>query len=240
MKKTGETDNKNSQGASWQKRPSEIKGYRLCYYITDKKRDYIRVDVNPKGKKVRLYIEVFSQGGCPYFSTIADGKVVLEKNMLTKRSFGFSNVFSERAPIVSTIPDEDVLEFFNGNYGIKATEAKEVARKKLLRETKERYFSKESLPNEYAASDSADEGKKSFIWRLFAGFIDVLIGAALSVSSFFVFGHSFVAFGVCLAFYGVILGGVDFFIKDKPPNVIKLLVFIFMGLASYIYGYYII
>ena len=240
MKKTDETSDKNSQNVLWQKRPSEIKGYKTCYYITDKKRDYIRVDANPRGKKVRLYIEVFRQGGCPYFSAIADGKIIVEKNMLTKRSFGFSNVFSERASIVSTIPDEDVIELFDGNYGIKVTDTREGARRKLLRETKKKYFRKEELSDEYAFSGSVDGERESFFKDLFVGSIDVILGAALSVSFFFIFGHSFTAFGLCSAFYGTLLGAVDFFIKEKVPNVFKLLLFLCAGLASYIYGYYII
>ncbi|MCL2025495.1 MAG: hypothetical protein FWG92_01670, partial [Leptospirales bacterium] len=108
MKKINETvNNKSKEASSWQKRPSEIKGYRTCYYITDKNKDYIRVDVNPRGKKVRLYIEVYKEGGCPYFSAIVDGRIITEKNMLTNRSTGFSNVFSERAHIVSTMPNEN-------------------------------------------------------------------------------------------------------------------------------------
>jgi len=244
MKRADETANKNYRGvSSWQKRPSEIRGYKTCYYLTDKKKDYIRVDVNQSGKKVRLYIEVFKEGGCPYFSSIVDGKVVMEKNMFARRSSGFSNVFSERASIVSTLPDEDAIKLFGGNYGINSPETlqtKEVERKELLKETKKRYFGKEDISEENTLSDTEDGGKKPFFKGFFRGLIEVFLGAALSVSFFFIFGYSFTAFGVCLALYGAVLGGVDFFIRKKAPNVFKLLLFLITGSASYIYGYYII
>ncbi|MCL1910667.1 MAG: hypothetical protein FWG13_00475 [Leptospirales bacterium] len=243
MIKAGETANNNPQSSSWQKRPSEIKGYKVCYYITDRtKKDYIRVDANPKFKKVRLYIEVSKQENCPYFSVIVDGKVITEKNMLNNRSSGFSGVFSERASIVSTLPDEDIIELFGGSYGVKSPEtAKEGEREKRLRETKEKYFVKESQPDATARTYSYDDGEKQpFFKSLFIGLIDVILGAALSVSSFFIFGRSFTALGVCLALYGAILGGIDFFIREKPSNVFKLLLFLLAGFASFIYGYYII
>jgi len=243
MKKTDEiVDKKASNASSWQKRPSEIKGYKVCYYLTDKKKDYIRVDVNPKGKKVRLYIEVFKQGGCPYFSAIADGKIITEKNLLTKRSFGFSNVFSERASLVSTIPDEDVIELFAGNYGIESSgflKTKEDEKKKLLKETKKMYFTRE-VSDEGSLSGMYGDEKGSFLKAILWRSIDIFFGAALSVSFFFIFGYSFTALGACAAFYGIILGAIDLFIRERSPNVFKLLLFLAAGFVSYVYGYYII
>lgn len=244
MKRTGLLAAKRSSSVPlWQKRPSDIRGYKTCYYLTDKKKDYIRVDVNPKDRRVRLYIEVFKQNGCPYFSTVADGKIITEKNMRTMRSPGSSGVFLEKASIVSTIPDLDVVALFEENYGIKSPEflkAREDEKKKLLKETKERYFKKESVFDGDTDFDTDEVRRYPFLKDLLIGTIDVFLGAALSAASFFTFGYSFTALGVCSAFYGIILGAVDFFIMDRAPNVFKLLLFLFAGLISYIYGYYLI
>ena len=52
---------------TWKKRPSEIRGYQRTYYITTEDGDYLRLDYSLKEKRVRLYMEIDSEGGNAYY-----------------------------------------------------------------------------------------------------------------------------------------------------------------------------
>ncbi len=120
----------------WKRRPSEIRGYRQTLYLTDDNNDYIRVDYNLKEKRIRLYIEVFKEGGSPYYSVIRNGRITAEKSILSGRSFGFTDKFVDRAEIFSSIPNREIIALINGNYGIGAEALKK--RKKRADEEKKR------------------------------------------------------------------------------------------------------
>ncbi|MDR3237521.1 MAG: FUSC family protein [Spirochaetia bacterium] len=235
MQKTNKTAEQNS--SSWKKRPSEIRGYQSAYYLTDDKNDYIRIDYNTKVKKIRLYVEIAKEGSCPYFATITEGRVIAEKNMLTKRSFGFSQIFASKAGIISTIPDESMLKLFAGNYGIPAAAVKET-KEKRLRETKEKYFAKKEVS---AAQSyySDDKNTGLSVKGLFKDFFETILGAVLSIGVFYFLDNSFIAMGICAAFFGVIMSIFDLFIRGKS-NPIKSLFFFVTGIILYIYGYYLI
>jgi hypothetical protein len=231
---------------SWKKRPSEIRGYQRAFYITSEEGDYIRVDYNLKEKRVRLYIEIDAEGGNAYYSVITNGKITAERSVSSGRSYGFSEKFRERAYIFSTLPNNAILKLINRNYGIqRATagadkekekeRAKPVTEKeKRLQETKRRYFKREFYDT---------EGEEAGRRRLFKNIglidlVDFMVGLLLSTLVFVYFRYSYVAVGVTAAFFGIIIGFVDIFFRERSPVFAKVLFFLVAGAVSYIYGYF--
>lgn len=203
--------------------------------------DYLRVDYNPKEKRVRLYVEIQDEGGSPYYAVIKDGKVTIERSVMSGRSSGFSEKFRERAHIYSTISNKDVLKIINNNYGISRSQKSvdtghmtDVEHKKRLEETRKRYFVAEKNP--YAGGTvltGTVHGRVRFL-----DFVDFAVGWALALGLFFYFQYNFVVLGVVAALFGLVIGLTDIFIRERQPLVIKILFFICTGIASYVYGYY--
>lgn len=241
MKKAVPDRKKNADPQSpWKRRPSEIRGYQRTLYLTAENDDYVRVDYNLKEKKVRLYVEVSSEGGSPYYSVIKEGKITAERNVLTGRTRGFSGKFIEKAALFSTIPNREVLKLINGQYGIAAalnsrTNQESTDRTKRLKETRRRYFVGEKNPYERSApgAGSASGGLG------FKDLFDFLLGIVLSLGLFFFMGYSFLAMGVTASFYGIAVGIVDLFILERPTSILKVVFFVAAGAISYIYGYFI-
>lgn len=228
---------------SWKKRPSEIRGYQRTYYMNSPDGDYLRIDYNLKEKKVRLYIEVESEGGNAYYAVITNGKITAERSVSTGRSFGFTEKFVERSDLFSTMPNREVLKLVSGNYGIQrggkqsaaAQEPQKTEKEKLIRETKRRYFKKEYLA-EGGAGGEQGAGRVFRRLNIF-DLIDFVLGVLLAGSAFFFFKYSFMAMGATAAFFGIIIGFVDMFFRDRPPVFTKVIFFLLAGIASYIYGY---
>lgn len=233
------------EGLVWKRRISELRGYQSAFYLTNENNDYIRVDFNLKEKRVRLYVEVFKEGGSPYFSIISQGRIMTEKSVLTGRSYGFSDVFAGRAKIFSTIPNKDVIKLIAGNYGIQASASKETIQKlsereKRLEETKKRYFSELRRRERNRVYRLGNEAENYSLRSVISEIFDVITGIILSLGLFYILEYNFVAMGIFAAFYGIGIGVIDFFIREINPNLIKILFFLAAGTASYIYGYYII
>ncbi len=228
---------------SWKKRPSEIRGYQRTYYMNSPDGDYLRIDYNLKEKKVRLYVEVENEGGNAYYAVITNGKITAERSVSTGRSFGFTDKFVDRSDLYITMPNREVIKLIGGNYGIQrggkhaAAEKAEpkTAKEKLLRETKRRYFKKEYL----AAGEAGDEEGFRRVFRHLNLFdiIDLVIGILLAGSAFLFFNYSYLAMGATAAFFGIIIGFVDMFFRDRSPVFTKVIFFLVAGAASYIYGY---
>ncbi len=226
---------------TWKKRPSEIRGYQRTFYITSEEGDYIRIDYNLKDKRVRLYIEVDAEGGNAYYSVITDGKITAERSVSSGRSMGFSEKFRERAPIFSTLPNNQILKLINRNYGIQrgrvvekekpADEAKE----KLIKETKQRYFKPESFPG---GEEGASGSGVLFNNLGLVDLIDFMIGLLLAGSVFLFFRYNYMAMGVTAAFFGIIIGFVDMFLRGRSPVFLKVVFFLISGAALYVYGYF--
>ncbi|OHD62828.1 MAG: hypothetical protein A2176_03030 [Spirochaetes bacterium RBG_13_51_14] len=227
---------------TWKKRPSEIRGYQRTYYITTEDGDYLRLDYSLKEKRVRLYMEIDSEGGNAYYSVITNGKITAERSVSTGRNFGFSDKFRERADIFASIPNREALKLINRNYGIQRgksappeKEKPKTEKEKLIEETKQRYFKREFYPSEGA---DEERGRKLFKRVTLLDLIDFLIGVLISGSVFLFFKYSYMAMGATAAFFGIIIGFVDMFFRDRSPIFAKVVFFLFVGAASYIYGYF--
>ncbi len=233
----------DSPNISWKRRPSEIRGYMRTLYMTAENGDYLRVDYSSKEKRVRLYVEVQNEGGSPYYAVIKDGKITIERSVLSGRSSGFSDKFKERAHLFSTITNKDILRIINNNYGIsqeyKTTvnnPAHDAEHKKQLEETRKRYFVQEKNP--YGTSTALSGSIRGHI-RLI-DFIDFAAGWGLAMATFFYFQYSFTASGIISALFGILIGFVDMFLRERQPLFIKIIFFVVAGAASYVYGYYIL
>ena len=229
---------------TWKKRPSELGGFQHTFYLTDDNKDYLRVDYSIKEKRIRLYVEVFKEGGSPYFSIINKGHIGVEKSILTGRNQGFSDVFSSRASIFSTIPSDDVVKLIAGNYGIRTLQQKSenqlTEREKRLEETKRRYFVEIRSRDNSAYSTGANAGRTSSFSPVISDIFDLLTGIIISLGLFYILEYNFLAMGIFAGFFGLAIGIIDFFIRKARPNLMKILFFFAAGTASYIYGYYVV
>jgi len=226
----------DSDNFSWKKRPSEIRGFQRTYYLTSRDRDYIRIDYNLREKRVRLYTEIDSEGGCPYYSVINKGKITAERSVLSGRAFGCAEKFRERSELFSSVPNKSVLKLINQNYGISLSESlldKNEERKNDLELTRQRYFKTQKNPYKNSGNDDSFTGSIGFI-----DFIDLFAGLILSVGGFYFFQYSYLAMGVVSAFFGLAVGLVDMFIRERSPVFMKMIFFILSGTAFYIYGYF--
>ncbi len=221
---------------TWKRRPSEIRGYHRALYMTTENGDYLRVDYNLKDARVRLYIEVAAEGGSAYYSVISNGRITAEKSVQSGRTFAFAGKFRERADIFSTIPNKEVVRLINKNYGIgRKDEKPKRDRERELEETRRRYFKAED--SEGASGETVTVEEPASRYTL-VDLVDVFVGAALSALLFFLFQYSFIAMGAVAAFYGIIIGLVDMFVRDRSPLISKVVFFVFIGTFAYIYGYF--
>ena len=227
---------------TWKKRPSEIHGYQRAYYMTTDDNDYVRVDFNLREKRVRLYVEIDGEGGNAYYAVISNGKITAERSVSSGRSFGFADKFRERADIFATLPNREVLKLINRNYGIGKAKLKgkpqeqKTEKEKLIEETKRRYFKPEFHGTEEERK-VADDRRLFRKIRLF-DVIDMIVGCAVSAAAFWYFKYSFLALGAVAAFFGIIIGMVDMFFRDRSPLFIKVGLFLMGGTAAYVYGYF--
>jgi hypothetical protein len=232
----GKIKSGESRKIHWKRRPSEIRGYTRTLYLNTDTGDYIRVDYNTKEKKVRLYVEDSEEGGIPYYSVISNGKITAERNAQTGRPHDLSDKFGQRSEIFSTIGNREVLKLINKNYGInqdkKQSERRDNERKMVLERTRQRYFK----PDEYGG---AGGGRRSLLrFRLsLVDVIDIAIGTLLT-ASLYLYEYDFVSSGILAAFYGIIIGTVDIFLRGRDPFFPKVVGFIIAGVGLYVYGYY--
>lgn len=222
---------------NWRRRPSEIRGYNRALYVNTEAGDYIRVDYNLKDKRVRLYIEDVEEGGNPYYAVITDGRVTAERNVTTGRSYNLSEKFRKRAAIFSQIPNTEIINIINKNYGIGERETEErerrIQRQQELEETRRRYF-RENPYVEFGGGITEGEIEKQV--RLIDLF-DVAVGIVLCFGAYY-YWHSFISVGIVSAFFGVLLAVLDIFFRVREPFLMKNVTFVLAGLTAYIYGYY--
>jgi len=224
---------------TWKRRPSEIRGYQRAYYINTDDGDHLRVDYNMREKRVRLYVEIESEGGNAYYSIITNGKITAEKSVSTGRSFGFADKFRARAHLFATIPNREVYRLINLKYGIRkgraADDKQKTDKERLIKETKKKYFKKEFYD---ATGARADDQGRLFRKLTILDLVDFLIGILISCAAFLYFKFSFLAMGVTASFFGIIIGFVDMFFRNRSPMFTKVIFFILGGAISYIYGYF--
>jgi len=222
---------------SWKRRPSEIRGYERTMYITVGNGDYLRVDYNLGEKTVRLYAEVIEDKGASYYSIIKKGRVSIEKNS-SGRSTNVASKLKERADEFSTLPNKDVLELINSNYGIATYYISEKKSHKEQfnierEEVKKRYFKPEgnlSLKSVFYQGI----GLKKFE---FVDLLDIVAGMLISALFFYLNQYSFLSAGASAAIWGIILGILDIFIRERDPFFLKILLFLISGTGMYIYSY---
>lgn len=219
---------------SWKRRPSEIKGYQRALYYNDPNGNYLRVDYNIKSSRIRLYYEDNAAGKIVYSAIIEKGSIISEKNMTSGRSTPLSKVFTPLAALFANIPNKEVITLIGDNYGLATInrELKELEKRKKIERTRKKYFTNDDNEKN-AILGSFDENKKISI----ADIADVIIGLTASVILFFLF-KGFQVPGIFMASFGVTIGLIDIFIREREPIFFKIILFLFSGVGIYIYGYY--
>ncbi|HOP63565.1 MAG TPA: hypothetical protein PK358_03550 [Spirochaetota bacterium] len=226
---------------SWKRRPSEIRGYDRAMYTTLNNGDYIRVDYNLSEDRVRLYVEISDEDNNSYYSIISGGRIVTERNSSGK-SARVGEKLIERATEFSTLPNSEVLKIINRNYGIEAfneveNRKKEQQQKEQRSLVKKRYFKEaEVAVNDYA--DVSEHVKQQRAKVSLIDLIDVLTGIVLAGVFFILYRYSFLALGAVAVFWGIIIGIIDIFLREREPVFSKILFFLLAGSAIYIYDYF--
>ncbi len=220
---------------SWQRRPSEIRGYLTALYMTTEEGDYLRVDYNLKDNRVRVYLEDTEEGGNPYYVVISGGKVTSQRNSTTGRPADVIRKLKMRSNILLTISNKDVLRIVRTSLGLEEAAAepeKESERRERLDQTRKRYFKPEN-----ANDGTGDELGIRPARRILIDTIDIAAGGTLA-SALFLYYHSYIITGLAAALFGILIGLADMFIRGISPSFVKMLIFILAGLAFYVYGYY--
>ncbi len=230
----GEADSGLGVYVSWKRRPSEIKGYQRALYYSDPNGNYLRVDYNIKSGRIRLYYEDNAEGKIVYSAIIEKGSIISEKNMTSGRSTPLARVFNPLAPLFANIPNKEVIALIGDNYGLATInrEIKEKEKRRKIEQTRKKYFKPDSDKGN-ALLGSFDENKKLGIIDV----IDVMLGVVVSVILFFLF-RGYQAPGIFMAFFGIGVGLMDIFVREREPIFVKILLFLVGGVATYIYGYY--
>ena len=217
----------------WKTRRSELEGYNRTYYVNTAEEDYLRADVSKNGDTVRLYAELGADGGVGYVSIIRNGKIAEEKSALSQKSGDFSEKFASKADVFSMMPSSSLIKLIAGNYGISS---KKVLTAKRLEETKAKYFKNKQGDN--SDKEIAEVGSRNKVQFSFIDLIDFGIGIMAALIVFLVFDNSFTILGIVLSMFGITIGAIDMFIRNKEIVISKMLVFILAGMGSYIYGYF--
>ena len=222
----------------WKRRSSEIRGYERAMYASLSNGDYLRVDYNLGEKTVRLYAEVVEDHGASYYSVIKNGHITTEKNSRGKSS-NVAEKLSERSDEFSTLPNKDVLGLINKNYGILSNNIPE---KKSIKERLQ--VEREEIKRKYFRSEERSSSLGSVIYESIGfkkvGFVDLLdIMAGLLISALFYYFNQYnlLTAGAVATIWGIILGVLDIFIRERDPFFLKILFFLFSGAIIYIYSY---
>lgn len=99
----------------WSSRRSELAGYSVSVYRTDAAGDYVRADVDPEGRKIRLLVEDRSEAIC--CAMIEKGSVVSELVNGRQNSSPVKKMISSKAAVFRQLP-ADYVRLVNGHYGI--------------------------------------------------------------------------------------------------------------------------
>jgi hypothetical protein len=239
MLKRGASAN-NSPGDTpklvWKRRPSEIRGYQTALYLTTESGDYIRIDYNLKEKKIRAYIEDGEEGGNPYYLVVVNDKITVERNATTGRQQNVVSKLAKRGHVFASVSNKEVNRTLRKILSLPdpetATREKKLGKRELIEETKKRYFQQEDTP-EYTARKREAGARRNLLPDL----LDIMVGVLLCVA-LYMYLHNFVLAGLVSAFYGIIIGMIDMFLRQRSPSFIKMLMFIIGGLAMYVYEYY--
>jgi len=222
----------------WKRRSSEIRGYERAMYASLSNGDYLRVDYNLGEKTVRLYAEVVEDHGASYYSVIKNGHITTEKNSRGKSS-NVAEKLSERSDEFSTLPNKDVLGLINKNYGILSNNIPE---KKSIKERLQ--VEREEIKRKYFRSEERSSSLGSVIYESIGfkkvGFVDLLdIMAGLLISALFYYFNQYnlLTAGAVATIWGIILGVLDIFIRERDPFFLKIFFFLFSGAVIYIYSY---
>ena len=225
----------------WKRRSSEIRGYERAIYASLSNGDYLRVDYNLGEKTVRLYAEVVEDHGASYYSVIKNGHIATEKNSRGKSS-NVAERLRERSDEFSTLPNKDVLELINKNYGIFSNNVNNIHEKKSKKE--QHQLEREEIKRKYFRSEKKSSSLGSVIYESIGfkkvGFIDFLdITAGILISAFFFYFNQYnlLTAGAVATIWGIILGVLDIFIRERDPFFLKIFFFLFSGAVIYIYSY---
>lgn len=208
-------------------------------YLTTEEGDYLRVDYNMKERSVRLYIEPAAEPGKAYFSLINSGRVTAERDYISGKNISAAAKFHPKSRYFSTITDAGVLQLINHNYGIAINPQSlrpAAGSSDIIEETREKYFNKDG---DSAIISRKNKGKRVLLkmpirWFDFLDLVNGLIIMALSL----LVSNSFIVVGLVSACWGIILGAIDIFWREREPIFTKIVVFLFVGIALMIYGYF--
>ena len=228
---------KDESKINWKRRSSEIRGYDRAMYVSLDNGDYLRVDYNLGEKSVRLYTEVLEDEGVSYYSVIKEGRVSAEKNSNGK-STGVALRIGERSEEFSTLPNKDVLDLINNNYGIlRGNKPDKKSIKERLSIEREEIKRKYFQPEEKRSIRSIiyqQIGLKEF---RFIDIFDIAAGIVVSALFFYLDRNNLLTAGAVATIWGILLGVLDIFIRERDPFFLKIFLFLISGTGVYIYSY---
>lgn len=225
----------------WKRARPSTQGFRKCYQAKTPSGDSLQLEANIHEGIVKLQLEPANEKGACYSCTIKKGTIIREREVNTGVSISLKKKFEPFKSIFSALPDEEALKCIGGVYGIlwlphrsSSNQEAKLEIPNLLQEKqaplsflqriflrKTKFFSKESLPTWKEIKD---------------GLQDSALGFSLGGFLYYHF-FDFMLLGWVLAFYGVLLGGVDWVFRKRRPQIFKVLVFLGFGSYFFYTGY---
>ena len=99
----------------WNSRRSELAGYTVSVYKIDAMGIYVRADVGPEVRKIRLLVE--DRNESVYCSVIENGSIVSELVNGSPNAILVKKIISAKCAVFKQLPS-DYIRLINGHYGI--------------------------------------------------------------------------------------------------------------------------
>ena len=224
---------KNGEG-NWQFLPSKIAGYQHNYSLSLENGDFLSLDFSPSRRLLQITLSLASQNEKEYIATIKEGRVIQERERISRAPVDMSQGLSPFIELFGQIPDPSILRVMGGNFGAPKILAKDNPYNLKIYDL---YLPRNpwKLFKEYLERKQQKEAKTCSrlerLWRrLPQEFFDLGSGAFLLYMLNF---HGWVNFAelACLAgFYGVFSGAFDWLWRKRSPFLPKVV--FFLGLSA--------
>ncbi len=221
--------------SSWKRNKTLPKGFSKSFRSTTPTGDELQVDFNFHENLVRLGLTISFEKGRNYTTTIKNGTIIRERDVLNGVNTSLKKKFIPFKEIFSAIPDEDILETIGGVYDINKTpmlkyenedSENQISTSKSIETVKIKPTLKEKLNSLY----------KNLKLRILDDIYDTLLGVSLCTAIYLHF-FDMVVLGFALGFMGVFFGVLDWMFRNRNPMFIKVISFLFSGGYYFYLGY---
>lgn len=219
----------------WKRSAKPARGYFKSYRAVSPVGDVFLVDYNFHENLVRLSLEPASEKGRTYTTTIKNGTIIRERDVLNAVNTSLRKKFYPFRNIFSCIPDDDVLTSIGGVYDISRVSLGKRNQDSSGYVGVEQSQDTMSNPQKRDYITNLSQKLKSSYADFRIRFLDDLYDSILGISvclAIYLHFFDYVVLGFSLAFMGILFGGFDWILRNRTPFYLKVMSFLSFG------GYY--